>query len=138
MPKDYTWAGAIGEIDGLPLMMRVREVPKRAQVRKLFPHLVVITYAFETRSATGLPSKREYTRLEKFEAATFDALEAASGGLLVLVRTHRRQVEYYEYVASVARAVKKIDHSALAGPISLAAAKNDRWKEYDRAWSQLH
>jgi hypothetical protein len=132
------WLGAEGQKNGLPFMVRMRNVPRGHPLRRPYPHLLVTTRNVESPGDSRLPSREQYAALEKYEERVLDALEEARLGILAFVRAHNGTVEHFLYVADpVDAAAFLIGRNVLLEDIALDAIEGDDWYEYDRTRAGL-
>lgn len=130
---DGNWFSANDDNNGLPVILRGRNKLTPLIGLKSHPNLIKITWRYELDGPHGLAAPEEDLRMDVFERAVFDALEAETVCIFYCVYQHNGQKEWLAYCTHV-DAAEEILNVALMGheeyPIELTVEADPEWSDY--------
>lgn len=88
-----TWAGAEGEYDGRPLLIRFREFADDFP-RARYPDRLNVVWEMVESDTSGWPTDSEFERLRTFEDRLVEAVEPDSQSILTVVLTCNGEKEF--------------------------------------------
>jgi hypothetical protein len=97
MASDDSWGVATGEDDGKPLIFRIRNQPPSFAKKKAFPHLLAVSWPYESPNEQGMPSEGVVARMSQLENLLEGAFEGARQAFLTVVVTGNGVREWQWY-----------------------------------------
>jgi hypothetical protein len=135
MTSKDSWSVSAADADGLPLVIRVRNIASELADKDCFPHLIGILWRYESPNASGMPSKEVEERMNHFEDVLEAALEDAGQAILTATVTGRGVREWQWYSRDTDETMSQIN-AALQGyqpfPIELSTQDDPRWDAYEQ------
>ena len=129
---DDNWTLGRGTFDDHPVIVRARASLPSETNRELFPHLILVSWAYEADENNGFPSEALSEEMESLETALFDIFDensAVACGVAVITMDGTREWRFY---ASDTELFMEGLNDALAGqpdyPIELQAYLDPEWE----------
>jgi hypothetical protein len=94
---DDTWSMATGEYGGKPLIFRIRNRPPSFARKEEFPHLLAVTWQYESPNDQGMPAEEDVARMGQLEDLLEEAFEGAGQAFLTVVATGNGVREWQWY-----------------------------------------
>jgi hypothetical protein len=136
MTSDDTWSVATGEDDGKPLIFRIRnQPPSFASKKKVFPHLLAVTWQFESLDGSGMPSEEAVARMAQLEDLLMEAFENARQGFLTVIVTGNGVREWQWYARNPDDAMKLVNETLgemEPFPVEFSFQSDPKWSGYSR------
>ena len=134
MPFDSTtWSVVEGEYEGHTLFVRFREFPQSFK-KSRYPHRLNIFWKIGDRDENGLPTEKEFQRLEIFEDRLIDAVEAGEHSILLAALTCNGEKEFLFHTSDVAEfleRLKKMPHEIERYPITIQQHLDPNWAYFE-------
>lgn len=129
-----SWFGSEGNLDGLPTIIRGRDSMFNFFESGLYNHRIEITWTFNEKHETGLPSNAESEEMRKFEDAIVESVESDLQSVLVAVFTWNNTRTWFYYTKSSeefnTRINKALSEFEEKLPIELSKTVDSNWNEY--------
>jgi hypothetical protein len=97
MSADDTWSVATSEVDGKPLIFRIRTALPAFARQEEFPHLLAVAWPYESPAEHGMPSDEVVDRMSRLEDLLVEAFEGAGQAFLTVVATGNGVREWQWY-----------------------------------------
>jgi hypothetical protein len=135
MASENTWSVATGEDDGKPLIFRIRNQPPSFAEKKAFPHLLAVSWQYESPNEQGMPSEEVAARMRQLETLLEEAFEDARQAFLTVVVTGNG-VREWQWYARNPDDVMKLVNEALGElepfPVGFSFQDDPEWAGYSR------
>jgi hypothetical protein len=133
VPIDDKWAASEGDLDGKPMLVRIRQNLRPLAGHPQLPHRLRIVWEYEPENQSGIPSRDELQRMEDCEGRLVDALERHNHAVLthvLLCDGLRQWVFYSSDLEETARRINDVLPHDEPYPIELTADPDPVWSEY--------
>ena len=127
------WAGAEGEHEGHPLLIRFREFHEGFP-RISYPERLNVLWRMNERDEYGWPTAAEFDCLEVFENRLVEAVEHDHQSVLSLVLTCNGQKEFVFHTADVETFLNRLTNmpqEAEGYPITIVKNTDPEWEYFD-------
>jgi hypothetical protein len=134
MSDEASWSVATAEDDGKPLLFRIRNQPPPFAHKDQFPHLLVVSWAYEPAGDHGMPSEDEYARMNELEDL-LAALEDAEQAFLTVIATGNGVREWQWYARAPERTMELVNESLgelEPFPVEFSIQDDPEWAGYER------
>ena len=128
-----TWAGAEGEHEGHPLLIRFREFPDSFP-KASYPDRLNLFWQMGEVDQNGWPSEVEFEKLSAFEERLIEAVEHDAHSILSVVLTCNGQKEFVFHTADVGAFLDRLtsmpqEHERY--PITVFRNSDPEWSYFD-------
>ena len=128
-----SWFTANDDNNGVPVVLQGRNSLNHLIGLSSHSTLIRFVWKFEPAGAHGLPAEAETERMERFEKAVMEALEAERVCIFYCIYQHEGVKEWLAYCSSVDAAeeilnVALMDHEEY--PIELSEEEDPEWSDY--------
>jgi hypothetical protein len=134
MTLDDLWTVGAAQVDGLPLVIRVRNTASQPVDKDCFPHLIGIVWRYEPQNASGMPSNEIEDRMNLFEDVLEASLEGADQAILAAVVTGRQVREWHWYSRDPEEAMRLVNaalQSYQPFPVEFSTEDDPEWDAYE-------
>jgi hypothetical protein len=131
--ESLTWAGAEGEHNNHPLLIRFREFPKKFPKSK-YPKRINIFWEMSETDENGLPTEDEFNKLETFEERLADAVEHDEHSILAAALTCNGEREFIFFTADVAGFMERLTNmpqERARYPITIQTYDDPTWSYFE-------
>jgi hypothetical protein len=97
MQEDSRWTLATGEDGGKPLIFRIRNQAPSFATKAHFPHLLAVSWQYESPNDKGMPSPAEAQRMTELEGLLDAGLEGVRQAFLTVTVTGNGVREWQWY-----------------------------------------
>src|SRR5688572_11280011 len=128
-----TWAGAEGEHEGHPLLIRYREFPHDFP-RGSYPERVNVFWKMVETDQNGWPTEFEFVRLRAFEDRLVEAVELDRQSILSVVLTCNGEKEFIFHTGDEAvflRRLANMPQEQERYPITILRNTDPEWNYFD-------
>jgi hypothetical protein len=131
-PSD-SWSVATGQDSGQPLIFRIRNPPPSFARKEEFPHLLAVSWPYESPNVQGMPSPDVVRRMTRFEDLLLPALEGSRLAFLTAIVTGNG-VREWQWYAHVPEDVMKLVNETLGElepfPVQFSFQDDPLWVGY--------
>ncbi|HMP01632.1 MAG TPA: DUF695 domain-containing protein [Gemmatales bacterium] len=135
MDEFDSWAAGTGEVDGKLLIFRFRVQPPADADQATFPHLMAVSWEYESPNDSGMPAEEVAERMVELEELLVEALENSWAAFLFVVTTCDG-VRDWQWYAKDPDEVMRLVNVALGElepfPIDFGFMDDPEWAEYAR------
>lgn len=135
MSSDDLWTIATGQDGDKPLIFRIRNKAPSFARKSDFPHLIAVSWPYESLRDNEMPSQDVVEQMDQFEELVETALERARQAFLSVVVTGNGVREWQWYSRDPNETMELVNE-ALAGcdpfPIQLSLEEDPEWEGYSR------
>ena len=127
------WVGAEAEHDHHPLLIRFREIPQAFPKFK-YPERLNVFWKMSEQDHNGLPTEKEFIRLESFEDYLVGAVEHDGHSILVGVLTCNGEKEFVFHTSDVSgfmSRLRKIPQEEERYPITIRRFYDPNWSYFE-------
>jgi len=96
---DGVWSVVHGQLNGVPMFLRVRQDPRPGLARAAYAHRVGFAVPLRAPDSSGLPQGSEFEELARIEDLLVSVLEAAGKSIQVLSITTGGMREFVFYTS---------------------------------------
>lgn len=135
MPSDGVWSITTGQLDGNPLIFRIRGEPPAFAGRASFGELLAVTWPYESPDVHGMPAEEVVARMGELEDLLQPALEEAELAFLAVVVTGNGIREWQWYACDLDRVMQRVNEIlADREPfvVEFVSQPDPEWKWYER------
>jgi len=130
---DDHWIGGKAEVDGRPMIIRVRPDLQNFRDRSEFPRKLLVLWEFGDNNPAGMPDQRQNDDMRLFEDAAVPAFDERHAAILAYVLTYHGRREWHFYFSNM-ELVSQTLNTALSSlpkmPIYVEAGDDPGWGEY--------
>ena len=135
MTADDTWTMATAEDEGKPLIFRIRNNPPSFARRESFPHLLAVSWPFESDNGSGMPSQEVAERMGQLEDLLVPAFEGKQQAFLSVIVTGNGVREWQWYARDAEEAMQLVNE-ALGEyepfPVQFSFQEDPEWQGYNQ------
>jgi hypothetical protein len=135
MASDDRWSVATAEDDGKPLIFRIRNKPPPFAKKKAFPHLLAVSWAYDSRNEQGMPSQEAVAQMTQLEDLLEEAFEGARQAFLSVIVTGNGVREWQWYARNPDDAMKLVNETLgelEPFPVEFSFQDDPEWVGYSR------
>jgi Family of unknown function (DUF695) len=135
MSSDDRWSMATGEDNGKPLILRIRNQAPAFATKGAFPHLLAVSWQYDSPNNQGMPSAEEAQRMSHLEDLLKAGLEDVRQAFLTVVVTGNGVREWQWYAADpdkVMAQVNKMLGRLEPFPVQFCFENDPEWEGYSR------
>jgi hypothetical protein len=135
MTTDDSWSVATGEDDGKPLILRIRNEPPSFAQKKAFPHLLAVSWQYESQNDQGMPSQDVAEHMSQLEDLLEPAFEGARQAFLSVIVTGNGVREWQWYVRSSEKIMELVNETLgqlEPFPVQFSFQDDPEWEGYSR------
>jgi hypothetical protein len=135
MPTEDSWSVDTGEDDGKPLIFRIRNKPPSFAQKKTFPHLLAVSWQYESPNEQGMPSQDVAEHMSQLEDLLEPAFEGARQAFLSVIVTGNG-VREWQWYARTCEEVMELVNETLGQlepfPVEFSFQDDPEWEGYTR------
>lgn len=135
MATNDSWRMATAEIDGNPLIIRIRERVPSFATKGVFSQLLAVGWEYEPSNDNGMPAQVDADRMNEFEDLLMPAFEGAKEAFLTVVVTGNG-VREWQWYARDQDAVMQLVNDTLGElepfPVQFSFQEDPNWEGYTR------
>jgi hypothetical protein len=127
------WSVSAGQDPISPMIIRIRSKLDSAKGKKLFPHMMRMSWSFQTPNQIGMPSKVEADELSAFEQRLEERFESDLQSVLTIAITQSGFREWYFYTNDIDEFMTRlgsVPHKN-ENPIEIYFTNDENWKYYE-------
>ena len=127
------WSVGAGQDSSVPMIIRLRSKLDETKGKKLFPHMMRMSWSFQLPNHAGMPSKLESDELSEFEQHLEKHFESDLQSVLTIVITKSGLREWYFYTNDIDEFMNRlgsVPHNN-NNPIEIYFTHDENWKYYD-------
>ncbi len=135
MTSDETWSVATAEHDQKPLIFRIRNQPPSFARKEAFPHLLAVSWPYESPNQQGMPSDKDSARMGRLEDLLGEAFEGAGEAFLTVVVTGLGVRQWQWYARNPDDAMKLVNETLGKQerfPVEFGFQEDPEWVGYSR------
>jgi hypothetical protein len=135
MASDDGWSVAIGEDNGKPLIFRIRNQPPSFARKAAFPHMVAVTWEYESPNDQGMPSAEDTQRMTELEELLEAGLENSRQAFLTVIVTGNGVREWQWYARDPEKVMELINETLghrEPFPVQFSIQDDPEWEGYNR------
>jgi hypothetical protein len=130
---DDSWSVATAETNGKPLIFRVRNKPPSFARKETFPHLLVVSWEYESPNDQGMPPGDAVESMDQLEDSLSAAFEGASQAFLAVIVTGNG-IRAWQWYARDTEETMKLVNKALSGyapfPVEFSFQEDPEWNAF--------
>lgn len=135
MSSDDQWSVATGEDNGKPLIIRIRNQPPAFATKSAFPHLLAVSWQFESPNDQGMPSPEDAQRMTELEEWLEAGLEGVRQAFLTVIVTGNG-VREWQWYARDPETIMELVNETLGHlepfPVEFSFQDDPEWEGYSR------
>jgi hypothetical protein len=135
MSVDDRWSIATGEDNGKVVIFRIRKQAPTFATKAAFPHMLAVSWQFESPNAQGMPSSEDAERMSELEDLLEAALEGVRQAFLTVIATGNGVREWQWYARDPKRLMEQVN-KALGHrepfPVQFSFQEDPDWEAYSR------
>jgi Family of unknown function (DUF695) len=127
------WSVGAGQDPSSPMIIRLRSKLDSAKGKKLFPHMMCMSWSFQNPNQVGMPSKAESDELSEFEDRLTESFESDLQSVLTIAITKSGLREWYFYTNNIDEFMNRlgsVPHNN-ENPIEIYFNNDENWKYYE-------
>jgi hypothetical protein len=135
MATDDSWRIEIAEADGQPLIVRIRNQLPTYACRDKFPHLLGVSWKYDSPNAQGMPTEEDLERMCQLEDLLVDALENAQQAFMTVVITGTGVREWQWYAQNQIDVMELVNETLgelEPFPVQFMCEDDPTWIAYSR------
>ena len=135
MPPDDTWCIATGEDDGKALIFRIRNKPPLFAKMEAFPHLLAVSWQYESPNEKGMPSEEAVQRMTELEDLLLPAFEGAHEAFLTVIATGNGVREWQWYARNPEKTMQLVNETLGEldpFPVQFSFQEDPEWQGYSQ------
>jgi hypothetical protein len=119
--------------DNKPIIMRVRKEIDSMVGHPAYAKRYSITWKFRKKQKNGFPTIDEFTIMELFENALYEAFENGLQSIMVAVVTHAGERDWIFYTTDVEGTHQRLNDTFIGKsryPLTIVTYDDPQWEEY--------
>jgi hypothetical protein len=133
LPPEERWTVAQSEDDGLPLIFRIRNKRPHGIESNTYPHLIAISWLYQSPNEFGMPSPDISTLMMQFEELIESALENSQSAFLTVIVTGNSRREWQWYSRSPEETMGLVNQVLIdcePFPVEFSMQEDSQWEAY--------
>jgi Family of unknown function (DUF695) len=133
LPQEERWTIAQGEDDGLPLIFRIRNKKPHGIEPRTYPHLIAISWLYQSTNEFRMPSPDISTLMMQFEELLEPALENSQSAFLTVIVTGNSRREWQWYSRSPEETMGLVNQVLIdcePFPVEFSMQEDSQWEAY--------
>jgi hypothetical protein len=135
MKTDSRWSVATAEDDGKPLIFRIRNQAPSFATKANFPHLLTVSWQYESPNDQGMPAPAQAQRMAELEHLLEAGLDGAREAFLTVVVTGNGVREWQWYARDPDKIMELVNQTLghlEPFPVEFSFQDDPAWQGYSR------
>jgi hypothetical protein len=135
MKADSRWKMATAEDEGRPLILRIRNQAPSFATKAEFPHLLAISWQYQSPNDQGMPSSDDTQRMVELEDLLEAGLERVQQAFLTVIVTGNGVREWQWYAQDPEKTMELVNQTLghlEPFPIQFSFQDDPDWEGYSR------